>query len=152
MHDPVTCKEVRSLLCNIAGWVLGGNICCTPRSLPGCLQGRAGNPALGRSEPEQLFREHCVHLGDTAAADFKRLLADKLGPLVPGDRAAPLPPALQGWRAAEALLQDDRRFSAMPRSDRCTPGHCQLWLPVGTEAVNGVEAVAGTRPCYEMSS
>jgi hypothetical protein len=65
-----------------------------------------------------MFREHCVHLGDAAAAEFRKLLADKLAALVPAERSAPLPPALQSWRTAEALLQDDRRFGALPRSGR----------------------------------
>jgi hypothetical protein len=65
-----------------------------------------------------MFREHCVHLGDAAAAEFCKLLADKLAALVPAERSAPLPPALQSWRTAEALLQDDRRFGALPRSGR----------------------------------
>lgn len=65
-----------------------------------------------------MFREHCVHLGDAAAAEFRKLLADKLAGLVPAERSAPLPSALQSWRSAEALLQDDRRFGALPRSGR----------------------------------
>ena len=81
-------------------------------------QGRASNQALGRTEAEQMFREHCVHLGDAAATEFRKLLADKLAGLVPAERSAPLPPALQSWRTAEALLQDDRRFGALPRSGR----------------------------------
>lgn len=59
-----------------------------------------------------------MHLGDAAAVEFRKLLADKLAGLVPAERSAPLPPALQSWRSAEALLQDDRRFGALPRSGR----------------------------------
>jgi hypothetical protein len=73
-----------------------------------------------------------VHLGDAAAAEFKKLLAEKLAPLVSAERSAPLPPALQGWRSAEALLQDDRRFGALPRSDRWAVCCCRYpvcWSP-----------------------
>lgn len=59
-----------------------------------------------------------MHLGEAAATEFKKLLAEKLGSLCPADKEAPLPPALQGWRSAETLLQDDRRFGALHRSDR----------------------------------
>lgn len=88
-----------------------------------------------------MFREHCVHLGDAAAAEFRKLLADKLAALVPADRAAPLPPALQSWRTAEALLQDDRRFGALPRSGRCVLAFVGLHIACCSASFHGLPSM-----------